>query len=165
MARRPESDRFWEKVDKSGDCWLWTAAIMANGYGVFGVWREDLGRFSNTLAHRWAYTSLVGPIPAGMEIDHLCRRRNCIRVDHLEIVTHAQNQRRMSEAVTHCRKAGHEYTPENTYVNASGSRACLTCKRAATEKWDRENADHKNAQRRARNATRLHTRAQRSDAA
>ena len=78
-------DRFWSKVDKSGDCWLWTAATNSRGYGV--TWSDGaLG-----LAHRRSYTDAKGPIPDGMELDHLCRTPVCVNPDHLEPVSHRVN--------------------------------------------------------------------------
>lgn len=89
-------------------------------------------------AHRVAYELTRGPIPAGMEIDHLCRVRSCVNPDHLEAVTRGENLRRgrgKTGAQTHC-KRGHELTPENTYryVNRRGyvCRHCRQCRRAAS---------------------------------
>lgn len=102
MARSPlsESERFWQKVDKSGDCWLWTAGIDTRGYGTF---RPTGGRM--TKAHQWAYRELVGEVPVGLELDHLCRVRRCCNPSHLEPVTHAENVRR-APAKTHCDECG-----------------------------------------------------------
>jgi hypothetical protein len=76
--------RFWSKVQQHGDCWTWAAYTMPNGYG----------HFDKQYAHRWAYEYMVGEIPAGLELDHLCRRRNCVNPFHLDPVTHAENHRR-----------------------------------------------------------------------
>ena len=80
----------WKKVDASGDCWLWTGYITPLGYGTLTVRR--LGR--GFKAHRLVYELLVGPIPVGLELDHLCRNTRCVNPDHLEPVTHAENMRR-----------------------------------------------------------------------
>lgn len=96
-------DRFWSKVDKTDDCWLWTGYIDGQGYGQF---HHD-GRVG--YAHRVAYEALVGPIPSGLHIDHLCRVTACVRPSHLEPVTQAENLRRQGAAITHCPQ-GHEYT-------------------------------------------------------
>lgn len=98
--RRDPAERFWEKIDLSGDCWIWTLAPngRAGGYGRGGGY----GRFTvsykphvRVLAHRFAYEQLVGPIPEGMELDHLCRNTRCVRPEHLEPVTMRENRLRM----------------------------------------------------------------------
>lgn len=87
VLARPLADRFWEKVDKTGDCWLWTGALV-NGYGVIHSGTK------HTFAHRVAYEMLSHPIPAGLVIDHLCRTPRCVNPAHLEPVTHTENVRR-----------------------------------------------------------------------
>ena len=81
--------RFWPKVDKSGDCWLWTASSFADGYGQFRLSTKKPVR-----AHRYAYELLIGKIPAGYELDHLCGEPMCVNPTHLEPVTRAQHVRR-----------------------------------------------------------------------
>lgn len=78
-------ERFWAKVDKSGDCWNWTAYVMPLGYGQF----QGIG--SKVLAHRFAYEITKGAIPKGIEVDHVCFNRICVRPDHLRLTTHKQN--------------------------------------------------------------------------
>lgn len=127
----PESERFWPKVDLNGDggCWLWTAYCDPQGYPRFGVGITSEGTRRVVYAHRWAYESLVGPIPAGLQLDHLCRVRNCVNPNHLEPVTGRENHARGSKAMqTHCIN-GHEFTVENTYVRKNGCRTCRACKR------------------------------------
>lgn len=111
-----------------GDCLVWTGAAFPTGYGRVGR-RES--------AHRASYERYVGPIPAGLEIDHLCRNTLCIRPDHLEPVTRAENMRRRAAAHTHCRN-GHEYTAENTRVDTSHGwtvRVCRSCNREAVRRY------------------------------
>jgi hypothetical protein len=81
----PLEERVWAKVEKTEGCWLWTAAISPNGYGKFMV----SGRPVN--AHRLVYQLTVGPIPDGLDLDHLCRVRHCVNPDHLEPVTRSEN--------------------------------------------------------------------------
>lgn len=125
------NDRFWAKVDASGDCWEWTAAITADGYGNFSMVRD--GRKIYRYAHRLTYQSLVGEIPAGLVIDHLCRNRKCVNPAHLEPVTDRTNIRRgaalpaIQARQTHCVN-GHEFDDENTYVWAKEyHRSCRAC--------------------------------------
>lgn len=133
MFERTLELRFWAKVRQQDECWQWTAYVHPEGYGRFRVGQRVLQ------AHRWSYEYLVGPIPEGLEIDHLCRNRACVRPDHLEPVTTEENIRRgelylVSGAKTHCPQR-HEYTPENTYVRPNGSRQCRTCKREQLRAW------------------------------
>jgi hypothetical protein len=85
------------------------------------------------VAHRFVYEALVGPIPEGMELDHLCRHRNCVNYEHLEPVTRGENVRRTAiceerRSRAHC-PAGHPYSAENTYINPHGHRICRACRR------------------------------------
>ena len=119
----PES--FWARVDKSANCWLWTGSINNAGYGRIARSGDGVGG----LAHRISYELEAGPIPAGLEIDHLCRVRACVNPAHLEPVTRAENVRRAAAAITHCRQ-GHEYAPENTYIDPrTRKRQCRVCNR------------------------------------
>lgn len=123
-----DEERFWSKVDKSGDCWLWTGALRSGGYGHWWANNADL------LPHRYAYEVTVGPIPDGMQLDHLCRVRHCCNPAHLEPVSQRENNLRSlspsaeNAVKTHC-KWGHEFTPENTYrpPKKPTSRHCRAC--------------------------------------
>jgi hypothetical protein len=84
--------RFWPKVDKSGDCWLWTAHTSNVGYGMIGV--------ANTMrtAHRVSYEMAYGEIPEGMDLDHICGVRACVRPEHLRPTTRKQNMENLRGA-------------------------------------------------------------------
>lgn len=136
-AATPPMDRFQRKVTvETGGCHLWTGSLVM-GYGRFRINGETVG------AHRWIYEQTIGPIPEGMSIDHLChnsdlsctdadecRHRRCVNPDHLEAVPIGENVARGGNGrKTHC-KRGHEFTPENTYVQPSnGGRLCRICRR------------------------------------
>lgn len=77
--------RFWSKVDKTGDCWMWTAAKLPKGYGRFG--HEG----SVVLAHRMSYMLTHGAIPSGHHVDHACYNPSCVRPTHLRAVTPKEN--------------------------------------------------------------------------
>lgn len=126
--------KFWTKVDRSGSCWLWVGPLKKDGYGIAAF---D-GRTRQV--HRVAYELAVGSIPAKFTVDHLCRVRNCVRPEHLELVNGAENTRRAQEAngtgqyATHCPQ-GHPYDEVNTYVDKRGFRYCKTCQRQRTREW------------------------------
>lgn len=146
-ASRSLESRFWEKVDKRGpeECWEWRAG-KDDGYGVIRI-----GRAAKSKAHRVAYELLVGPIPDGLMIDHLCRNRACVNPAHLEAVTQRVNNLRGESPYakkarqTHC-KHGHEFTEANTYrpPSAPHLRQCRACR--ARDSRRREQAKSKPAQ-------------------
>lgn len=121
--RLPE--RFWSKVSvNETGCWVWTAKVR-HGYGQFSL--KVNGRELSPRAHRHSYAVLVGPIPEGLHLDHLCRVRSCVNPAHLEAVTQAENNRRAAAARTHC-PAGHPFSEPNIYFSKRG-RQCRTCRR------------------------------------
>lgn len=115
----------------SRGCWEWTGSLSAKGYAVATV----EGRYVRV--HRYVYEKLVGPIPVGLEPDHLCRNHKCINPDHLELVTHLENlergnwsrgKRKQYERRDSCRR-GHLFDEVNTYVTKTGARICRECQR------------------------------------
>lgn len=94
---------------------------------------SEYAHFAGKSVHRLAYVRWVGPIPDGLELDHLCRVRSCCRPSHLEAVTHRENTLRSpitpaarNAKKTHC-DYGHEFTVENTYRMRAGGRSCRAC--------------------------------------
>lgn len=157
--QRPTAEeRFWAKVNRNGPvseraphlgpCWEWLGATNA-GYG----WFNPEGRAHGPMAaYRWAYKRFVGPVPAGLCLDHLCHYRLCVNPAHLEPVTLVENKRRgdspfaVNARKTHCAR-GHELTYENTYHSpACVGRVCAQCRRdwalAAYARKREANADN-----------------------
>jgi hypothetical protein len=113
-------------AETSTGCWLWGPRRSANGYG-----RLRLPSGASATAHRFSYEFFVGPIPAGLQLDHLCQTRECVRPDHLEPVTNQENVQRAWAARPQgdaCRN-GHVFTPDNTYVRPDrpNRKTCRTC--------------------------------------
>jgi len=130
----PAEVRFWKKVrGDSNGCWVWTGAHGAKGHGTFWEKPDFIG------AHVWAYKTLIGPLPEGTEIDHLCRNPPCVNPTHMEPVTHRENVLRgeglpaQRAKQTQCR-LGHEFTRMN-----DGRRRCLICKR----RWHQLHPTHR----------------------
>lgn len=119
--------RFWVRVLVAPDgCWQWVGAKNNHGYGRV---RLGGGDDSAMYAHRAAYMAFWGPIPEGLQLDHLCRNRSCCNPDHLEPVTPAENSRRgLAGRQSHCQR-GHELTDDNVKVTAHGCRSCRQCAR------------------------------------
>lgn len=135
--------RFWNKVSWNGDnCWLWTGAIDTRGYGTY--WKPKHAR-----AHRVSYEALIGPIPAGLDLDHLCRVRSCVNPHHLEPVTRKENMDRSPYRYaggwggTLVCVNGHSVTGDNALKRSdSPGMRCRTCSREKSRRsyWRRKNS-------------------------
>lgn len=149
-------ERFWPRVEKlpDGQCWLWKGLTLSSGYGQIAVGSRSDGDYRAWLVHRLAYEWMVGPIPDGLSIDHLCHTRNCVNPAHLEPVTRGENNIRdgtpwrANAAIaakrrkqTHCLR-GHPLSGDNLYIPKNGlpttnKRICKTCKAGyKTHQWD-----------------------------
>lgn len=119
-------------------CWLWTANTVPSGYGQVSLRRFRRRRDGlSSIAHRISYEAFVGPIPSGLDIDHLCRVRCCVNPDHLEPVTRSVNLRRgigpmlasLRDSKRATCKVGHPLTEDNVIARLDGSRICRLCNR------------------------------------
>ncbi len=131
----PAPKGFWYYVEKSAGCWLYQGGLTEDGYGVYRHERRSVR------AHRHAYELLVGPIPPGRQLDHLCRGRNCVNPAHLEPVTPRENTMRgltitAANAAKRACANDHPFTSENTYIRPDGARGCRECRREATRRWN-----------------------------
>jgi len=142
-------DTKWRHYERSiadrievGDCWEWTGYRDTAGYGKVGI------NGVTQLIHRVVWEALVGPIPAGLDLDHLCRNPKCCNPDHLEPVTPGENTNRNYASMiarkrrqTHCKRGKHPLSGDNLYVNTTtGSRQCKTCQSESHKMWRARNA-------------------------
>lgn len=126
---------FWLKVHRHRPdaCWTWLGRQDGKGYG----------RYQNRAAHRVTYELLVGPIPDGLHIDHLCRNPGCVNPGHMEPVTLVENARRgygysaRNARKTHC-KYGHPFDEANTYYRVNGGRRCMRCASRASNDYAKQ---------------------------
>lgn len=123
---------------RDGDCWLWTGAVQSAGYGTVSI---DGGRTG--LAHRVSYELHVGPIPDGLQIDHVqargCRSRRCINPAHLEPVTPKENVNRTGHGRQKRCKRNHPLSGRNLVIKKHGAlpptRECRICRNACKREW------------------------------
>jgi len=121
-------------IDVASGCWLWTGTVRPDGYGLSMARHEVEGK----LAHRLVYEAIIGPIPPGLDLDHLCRVRRCVGPTHLEPVTTAENVLRgegfsaRNKRKTHCSR-GHELSGNNMKMistpKSQNTRRCMACAR------------------------------------
>jgi hypothetical protein len=131
------------EVDAITGCWVWQKCIAASGYGRIKVRENGVSRTDYT--HRVAYEHFIGPIPGGLDLDHLCRNRACCNPHHLEPVTRRENLLRgvgpsaLNTVKAEC-DAGHPFDETNTAYLPDGRRRCRACAVRRTREWQARRA-------------------------
>jgi DNA-directed RNA polymerase subunit RPC12/RpoP len=125
---RARADWFWQQVEKTDTCWNWTHSAGHHGYGRLWIGTRTV------LAHRMAYDLVVGPIPDGLTIDHLCRNARCVNPAHLEAVDQQENVRRQyvdpsprQRRAIDCPSCGHWRTRVLQSRRGRRRRRCVEC--------------------------------------
>lgn len=139
-----DSDTFRSAAGRvlvEGECWLWTGCVAGKpdaegrryGYLKYRIGKQRKG----IVVHRYFYAVVNGPIAGNLVLDHLCRNRLCVRPDHLELVSGAENQRRgnvnQRAGALYCDR-GHPFDKENTY-HWNGKRKCRACCRENSARY------------------------------
>jgi hypothetical protein len=131
-----QQDNFWKKVEvhQPSGCWQWTGCLHRLGYGNLAINHPPVRSYS-LMAHRVAYTLLIGPIPEDMTVDHLCRNRGCVNPDHMQIVTLKENIHRsfhpnqISRRSGACRKGHREFRVDRR------QQVCKVCERESQARY------------------------------
>jgi hypothetical protein len=124
---------------------MWQLSKTRKGYGQITVGSRSNGTRRTEPAYRTSYEAFSGPIPTGLQLDHLCRVPACVNPAHLEPVTQAENIRRgkvgeHNASKTHCPR-GHEYSSSNTYKMKNGGRRCRTCAIKQMQEYNQKRSD------------------------
>jgi|SRR5882757_3124034 len=144
----PAYDRVMRRVerDETSGCLLWLGYKQPKGYGIVGasISRSTGAKNRTALVHRVTWEHERGPIPEGLEVDHICRTRHCVEITHLQLLTPRANKDRADHsariaalrAKTHCKRQ-HEFTAENTRWY-KGRRQCKACFAFHARKYRKE---------------------------
>lgn len=132
--RRSTLKDVWSRFVASDEgCWPWHGPVGGSGYGTMRFERKK------HQAHRLIYELLIGPIPDGLDIDHLCSNKLCVNPDHLEPVTRSVNIQRAIDREERPRKTacpqGHPFDESNTIVLAPSGRRCRLCRQSQQAKY------------------------------
>lgn len=131
----PKEQRFFKYVKVVDSCWVWQGGVDAKGYGHFQAENRRCVR-----AHRFSWELVNGPIPKGMQLDHLCRDTACVNPLHLEVVSNLTNTLRSTNFIavhaqkTHCVN-GHPFDGINSYIGKRRNRVCRQCQRDRMERF------------------------------
>jgi hypothetical protein len=123
-----------DRIDAGGVCWEWTGTVRPDGYTR--VWDNDQQRRRS--AHLVVWEALVGLVPKGLELHHVCENRTCVDPDHMMVTTHSMNMKlakgnaRRQKNKTHC-PSGHPYAGANLR-RTGGRRYCRTCDAASKQR-------------------------------
>ncbi len=119
-------------------CWDWQGSTGTGGYGQFTLSAKAREVRQRIAPYKFIWEHFNGPMPEGLEPDHMCNRRPCCNPEHIEPVTHAENRRKRPNVDYRCTKVrgtrcpkGHQYTAENMYTSPKGAIYCRACNRAA----------------------------------
>lgn len=121
--------RLARNVEPTGFCWYWAGRHNNVGRPYIQLWVRGEGHYRCQMASRWVYEVLVGPIPVGLDLDHLCRNKVCVNPDHVEPVTRAENMARRpdsNQVKTHCAR-GHDLRVPGAFSRNGGSPTCRLC--------------------------------------
>jgi hypothetical protein len=155
ISIRSDIDRFQAKTAVGATCYQGTNCVIWTGAKTLGYGSFRAGGHAGP-AHRWIYTQRIGPVPAGMQVDHLCHNadlscaggKDClhrayVNVLHLEAVSPLVNSQRgrKSDPWTHC-KYGHPMTPDNLHTSFGTRRRCKTCANAASRAFTGQAASY-----------------------
>ena len=135
MFSQKQIQRFWSRVDQSGDCWQWLGLLDHHGYGSIALMSAEIDK-RRWKAHRLAWQLTQGAIPEDKVLDHLCRNRACVNPSHLRVVTHRQNSVENSESLAAQNASKklclHGHSDWKVTVQSGRThkrRVCMTCKR------------------------------------